>query len=215
MTLSIYWSFFQPIEKCLFGSIEIRSIDHFPYEGNIVRMRELYKIFVKTWIRFVSWSRILTPKRFDCALRNESGFISYRGSRILNVFKRFNLFSRIQRILTSPDESLVHRRTLNKPESIRILGFRFANPYWFQKICFADLFRRPVFERFVSWIRFVDLFLKDSFCGFILWKQKISNFSIRFVLEGFVYESRILKILSKIVPYYWWWAAWMNFTKCH
>ncbi len=70
------------------------------------------------------------------------------------IFKRFDLFSRIQWVLTHPDESLVHRRTLNKPESIRILGFGFANPYWFQKI------------------RFVDSFLKDLFRGFVSWKQK-------------------------------------------
>jgi hypothetical protein len=71
------------------------------------------------------------------------------------IFKRFDLFSRIQQILTNPDESLVHRRTLNKPESLQILGFGFANPYWFQKICFVDSFRKPC--------------LKDSFCGFVLW----------------------------------------------
>jgi hypothetical protein len=41
----------------------------------------------------------------------------------------------------------------------------------------VDSFRRPVFERFVLWIRFV--------------KTKIPNYSIHFVLEGFVYESLI------------------------
>ncbi len=41
-----------------------------------------------------------------------------------------------------------------------------------------DSFRRPVFQRFVSWICFV--------------RPKISKDSIRFVSEGFVYESRIL-----------------------
>ncbi len=56
---------------------------------------------------------------------------------------------------TNPEESLVHRRTLNKPESLQILGFGFANPYWFQKIHFVVLFLRP--------------FLKDSFPGFVLW----------------------------------------------
>ncbi len=88
------------------------------------------------------------------------------------IFKRFGLFSWIYRILTNPDKSLVHRRTLNKPESIRILGFGFANPYCFQKICFVDSLRPTVFKRFVSWIQFVGLFLKDLFCGFVLWKQK-------------------------------------------
>jgi hypothetical protein len=42
----------------------------------------------------------------------------------------------------------------------------------------VDSFRRPVFQRFISWIRFV--------------RSKIPNYTIRFVLEGFVYESRIL-----------------------
>ena len=77
------------------------------------------------------------------------------------IFKRFGLFSWIYRILTNPDKSLVRRRTLNKPKSIQILGFGFANPYWIKNICFVDSFCRPVFERFVSWIRLVDLFLKD------------------------------------------------------
>ncbi len=137
------------------------------------------------------------------ALRNESGFISYRGSRILNVFKRFvswicfvDWFSKMNprnkytkrifqkwstkqiqetnllkpvfsRILTNPDKSLVHRRTLNKPESIRILGFGFANPYWFQKICFVDSFCRPFlkdsFRGLVSWIHFWKIHFVDSF----------------------------------------------------
>jgi hypothetical protein len=65
-----------------------------------------------------------------CALRNESGFVLYRWSRIHNVFKRFVSWIR-----------------------------------------FVDLFWK---------IRFVDLFLKDLFCGFILWKQKFQI--TRFVL---------------------------------
>jgi hypothetical protein len=117
------------------------------------------------------------------------------------IFKRFDLFSQIQRILTNPDESLVHRRTLNKPESLWILGFGFVNPYWFQKICFVDLFC----------ILFWKIHFVDSFCGFVLWicfwkiclwirfvKTKIPNYSIRFVLEGFVYKSCILKNLKSI-----------------
>ncbi len=139
---------------------------------NKLRMRESYQRFVKTWIRFanpwihfVSWSRILTPKRFDSCLTKQIRirFVSwimnplcFQKIRFVDsfcrlIFKRFDLFSRIQWILTNPDESLVHRRTLNKPESIWILGFGFSNPYWF-----------------VSWICFVDLFLKDTFRGFVL-----------------------------------------------
>ncbi len=163
-------------------------------------MRELYKRFVKTWIRFVnpwihfvnpriwfvSWSQILTPKRFisfrDWRIQlhrfanNDSQVqslkIQFVDSICRLIFKRFNLFSGIQWILTNHDESLVHRRTLNKPKSMQILGFRFANPYCFQKICFMDSFCPTVFKRFVLWIWFVDLFLKDLFCGFVLWKQK-------------------------------------------
>ncbi len=84
------------------------------------------------------------------------------------IFKRFDLFSRIQQILTNPDESLVHRRTLYKPKSLQILGFGFANPYWFQKIRFLDSFCRPFlkdsFCEFVSWIRFWKIRFVDSFC---------------------------------------------------
>jgi hypothetical protein len=152
-------------------------------------MRESYKRFVKTWIRFanpwirtVSWVRILTSKRFDSYLTiripdsyrivvHESGhgkirIVSY--IRIQPIFKRFDLFSRI---LTNPHESsriLEHRRTLNKYESIRIPYFGFANPYSIQKIRIVDLFCRPGFIRFISWIRFVYPFSKDSYRGFDL-----------------------------------------------
>ncbi len=84
------------------------------------------------------------------------------------IFKRFDLFSQIQWILTNPDKSLVHRRTLNKPKSSQILGFGFANPYWFQKICFVNWFRRPflkdLFRGLVSWICFWKICFVDSFC---------------------------------------------------
>ncbi len=48
----------------------------------------------------------------------------------------------------------------------------------FQKIHFVDSFCDAIFKRFISWIRFV--------------RPKISNYSICFVSEGFVYKSRIL-----------------------
>jgi hypothetical protein len=109
----------------------------------------------------------------------------------------------------NPDEFLLHRRTLNKSKSIWILGFGFANPNSFQKIRFVDLFCPTVFNRFVLWIRFVDSFCRPvlerfaswicfvaSFRGFVLLicfvKTKIPNYVIHFVLEGFVYNSRIL-----------------------
>ncbi len=114
------------------------------------------------------------------------------------IFKRFNLFSWIQQILTNPDESLVHRRTLNKPESIQILGFGFVNPYCFQKIGFVDSFRGFILSYCVQKIRFVDSICRPVFERFVLWicfvKTKIPNYSIHFVSEGFIYDSRILSI---------------------
>ncbi len=65
----------------------------------------------------------------------------------------------------NPDESIVHRLTMNKSESIHILSYVFANPYLVQKICFVDSFRPTVFLRLVLWIQFVDLFSKDLYRG--------------------------------------------------
>jgi hypothetical protein len=50
------------------------------------------------------------------------------------------------------------------------------------KIRFVDSICRPVFKRFFLWIRFV--------------RSKIPNYSIRFVSEGFLYDSRILTIFE-------------------
>ena len=112
-------------------------------------------------------------------------------------------FKKIQPVFMNPMnpyKSLVHNHTLNKPKSIQILGFGFANPYCFQKIRFVDLFCPTVFKRFVSQIRFVDLFLKDSFRGFISLKQKSQI--TRFVLfrnDSYVIPASLEKItLSKI-----------------
>ncbi len=145
-------------------------------------MQESYKRFVKTWIRFanpwirtVSWVRILTSKRFDSYLTiripdsyrivvHESGH-----GKIRIVHTNPANFQKIWPVFTNPHESsriLVHRRTLNKYESIRILYFGFANPYGIQKIRIVDSFRRTGFIRFVSWICFVYLFSKDSYRGF-------------------------------------------------
>ncbi len=91
------------------------------YKGCKLRMRESYKRFVKTWIRLVSWVRILTPKRFVSyrdwriqagGLVNPDSGIQTLRIHIVDsfrrpVFERFGLFSRIQRILTNPHESLV------------------------------------------------------------------------------------------------------------
>jgi hypothetical protein len=147
-------------------------------------MQESYKRFVNSWIHFanpwictVSWSQILNPKRFDSCLTKwiQICFISW----ITNpyclqkiwfvdlirrlIFKRFDLFSWIQQILTNPDESLVHRHTLNKPKSIRILSFGFANPYCFQKIRVVLLGSKDLFHGFDSWTCFWKLCFVDSF----------------------------------------------------
>jgi hypothetical protein len=52
------------------------------------------------------------------------------------------------------------------------------------RISIADSICRPFFKRFVSWIQFV--------------RPKISNYSINFDSEGFVYESRKLTLYSVI-----------------
>jgi hypothetical protein len=143
-----------------------------------VRMRELYKRFVKTWIRFVSYSQILLHRFANPDLRVRFLKIRIVDSCDLN-FQRFDLFSRIQRILS----------TIAQNKSLRIQAGRFANPdlrIRTLKICIADLIRRAFFKRFVSWIRFV--------------RSKIPNYSIRFVLEGFVYESRILSYDALLLP---------------
>ena len=53
---------------------KLKKMDYW-LEGNFLRLRESNKRFVKSWICFanpwisiVSWSRILTPKRFDPCL---------------------------------------------------------------------------------------------------------------------------------------------------
>jgi hypothetical protein len=94
----------------------------------------------------------------------------------------------------NPNESLVHRRTLNKPESIPILGFGSVNPYGVQKICFVDSFCLTVFKRFVSWIRFVGLFSKDWFSFHKIKNSKLLDlFCFGRICKNFVYDSRILK----------------------
>ena len=94
-------------------------------------------------------------------------------------FQRFDLFSRIQRILTNPYESLRILSTIPRNESLQIQSGGFANPdlrIRTLKIRFVDSFRRlnyelPVricrnfFQIPVSWIRFVrPKISKDSIC---------------------------------------------------
>ncbi len=123
-------------------------------------MRESYKRFVKTWIRFANpWICF----NLICQFSKDSfhGFVSlcnfqkirFVDSFCVAIFKRFDKSYKSSRILgtigqTNPSESS-----------------------GFQKICFVDSFRPTAFKRFVSWIRFVTQFSKiknlkllDSFC---------------------------------------------------
>jgi hypothetical protein len=107
---------------------------------------------------------------------------------------RFGLFSQIQRILTNLYYIDVLRIHTNLGVRIReylrcskdsFCGFVLY--YGVQKIRFVDSFCTTVFKRFVSWIRFV--------------RPKISKDTIRFVSEGFVYESRILNLKLLMLIY--------------
>ena len=127
----IYWILWS--KKFLESSLKGRTIEDVYNNGlqNVRKQSNLLRtkrgsLHVRTWIRFanpwirtVSWVWILTSKRFDSYLTiqipdlhrivvHESGlgkihFILY--IRIQPIFKRFDLFSRIQRILTNPHES--------------------------------------------------------------------------------------------------------------
>ncbi len=158
---------------------------------------DLYRIVVKNpdskKIRFVSWLPNLTSSGSGFAspiLKDSDSWIQFgtHFSKIRPVFTNpTNPYESVW-ILTNPYESLVYRRTLNKPESVWILGFGFTNPYCFQKIHFVDLFHPMVFKKFVLWIWIVLRCSKDSFCGFVS-ELFFQIYSIRFDLEGFVYES--------------------------
>ncbi len=146
---------------------------------SLVRLRESYKRFVKTWIRFmnpwiciVSCSRILTPKRFNPCLTKQildlyrivyhkSGLKKIRFKLwIMNPanFQRFVLISRIQWILTNLHDvlSTVAQILTNLDLQVQTL-----------KICIADLICRPVFKRFVSWI----LYVRAKISNYLIWKD--------------------------------------------
>jgi hypothetical protein len=158
-------------------------------------MRESYMRFVKTWIRFVLWSRILTPKRFvlyrDWLI--QAGGLGNPDSRIQTLkiciadlicdlnFLRFGLFSQIQRILTNPHESSQILSTIAQNESLQIQAGGLANldsQIRTLRICIADLFCRPVFERFISWICFVDLFWKIRIVDSIYKAKNLKRFDL-------------------------------------
>ena len=135
------------------------------------------------------------------------GFVSYRGSRIQpfskDSFRGFILWRKFQKIRFADSfRDAIFKRfdeSDKSNESSRILS---TIDLWIHTNPVLPDSRIPtVFKRFVSWIRCVLRCSKDSFCGFVferfvLWicfvKKFFPNYSIRFVLEGFVYESRIL-----------------------
>jgi UDP-galactopyranose mutase len=106
------------------------------YNGFILRLRDSYKRFVKTWIRTVSWITNPDFKRF----------VSYRGSRILTLkdslvtnpvnFQRFARFYesyRSLRILSTIAQNESLKIEIRESESLQILKLqiresRFANP---------------------------------------------------------------------------------------
>jgi hypothetical protein len=95
-------------------------------------------------------------------------FVSW--SQIQSIFKRFELFSQIQRILTNP--WYYSTKWILKNQDLQI-----SNPYESRLV---DL------QIQILKIRFMDLF----------WKKNFPNYSICFVSEGFIYDSRILNIWS-------------------
>ena len=112
---------------------------------------------------------------------DESGFVSYRGSRILHVFKRFvswirfvDWFSKDSTCFYESYESLRILSTIawneslkikiRESESLRIFKVRI------RESGFVNPNPKDSYRGFILWIRFVDLFLKDSFRGFVSWK---------------------------------------------
>ncbi len=133
-------------------------------------------------ICFVSW--LTNPTSQIC----KSGFISLI---LIDSNRGFVSWPELPKIWpvfanpTNPHESWQILSAIARNESLRIQAGRFPNPdsqIQTLKIRIVDSFCRPVFQRFVLWIRFE--------------RSKIPNHSICFVLEGFVYESRILSLTT-------------------
>jgi hypothetical protein len=152
---------------------------------------------------------------------DESGFVSYRGSRILHVFKRFVLwirfvdwFSKDSTCFYESYESLQILSTIARNESLKI-KIRESESLRILKIRiwesgFVTPNPKDSYRGFVSWIRFwkirfVDSFrenqnlkLLDSFRGFVSWKPKsqITRFvSIR--KDSYTNPASLINILNK------------------
>jgi hypothetical protein len=145
----------------------------------------LYKRFVKTWIcftnpwiRFVSWSRILTPKRFVLCLKKrilDSNRIVDHESWLKKIcfellitnpvnFQRFTCFyesNKSLRIFSTTAQNKSVKIEICESESLQILKFRirksgFVNPNL--KDSFRGFDSRCNFQK----IRFVDSFRKKK-----------------------------------------------------
>jgi hypothetical protein len=149
------------------------SMDSFQFDSSVFK-------------KFVSRIRFVMPFSKD----SFRGFVSWRHFQKIRFADSFcdAIFKIFDESYESNESSQI-LSTIGYTNPSESFGFRFANPL--------------VFKRFVSWIRFVLRRSKDSFRGFVSWcnfqkihfvMPKISNYSIRFVSEGFVYESRILKL---------------------
>jgi hypothetical protein len=123
-----------------------------------LRMRESHKRFVKTWIRFanpwirtVSWPRILDSYG---SVDHKSWLSKIRFQSLVTNpvnFQRFACFY-------ESNESLQILCTIAQNESLKI------------EIRESEFLRILKYQ--IRESGFVGLFLKDSFCGFVLWKQK-------------------------------------------
>ena len=120
----------------------------------------------KRFDSYCDW-RIQLHRFANLDLRVRSLKIRICGFNLRHTSKLFDLFSQIQQFLMNPYKSLAHKCTLNKPKSVWILGFGFANPYCFQNICFVDSFCPTVFERCVLSYGVQKICFVDSF-----WKNK-------------------------------------------
>jgi hypothetical protein len=169
-----------------------------------LRIRELYKRFVKTWICFDLICQFSKDLIRVFILSYGAQKIHFVDLFCPTVLKRFvswicfvTQFSKDSTNPTNPHKSLVLSARWIRPNPLDLdsqniwfskdLIRRFVLSYCVQKICFVDLFCPKVLKRFVLWICFVG--------------PKISKYSICFILEGFVYDSRILSF--NLISFLW------------
>jgi hypothetical protein len=84
-------------------------------------------------------------------------------------FQRFACFYQSNKslwILSTIAQNESSKIEICESESLQILKF------WTRESGFANPNLKDLYRGFVSWIRFMNLFLKDSFCGFVLCNKK-------------------------------------------